>query len=206
MIYFSYTLLALFSIFENSASILPKGNTKNIKIVFSSESKMYFTGSTNLQRFKCDCPTPQEPVPIIIDYKNGDLHFENSKLPIITSKIDCHHSIYNQNIQKTLQSDKNPSILIHLIDIWKTNMNTTSSSNQWFDVISNTDLTICQKTKNFYVQGKAIKLCNNKYRVKGYQILSMKEFEVPVPAFLFGLVQFNDIIQFNFDLIFEVIQ
>ena len=176
------------------------------KISFSPETKMYLTGSTNLVSYKCDCLTPGNTIPISVSHKGTKTYFENTILKVNSKDINCHKKLYNYNIKKALQTDLYPNINIKLLEAWKTDNSSFLNEKDWFDVVSNTNLTIKQTTRNMNVKGKAMRISSNKYRIKGSQEISMKDFNVKVPEIMFGLITVNDKIVFNFDLVFEILK
>lgn len=208
MLLLPYLIIAFYTAHLNT-----NGNERSIplwevssKISFSPETKMYLTGSTNLVSYRCDCLTPGNTVPISVSHKGTKTYFENTNLKVNAQNINCHQRLYNYNIKKALQTDLYPNINIKLLEAWKTDNSTFLNEKDWFDVISNTNLTIKQTTRNMNVKGKAMRISSNKYRIKGTQELSMKDFNVNVPEIMFGLITVNDKIVFNFDLVFEILK
>lgn len=175
------------------------------KIVFSSESKMYLTGSTNLSTFKCDCASIQNNIPLYFEYVGNKAIFQNIGLEISSRNMDCHQELYNSNIKKALQADKYPFVTVNLMEAWKSDYSLFMNETDWFDIVAKTNLNIKETTKIEEVNAKAIRLSDNKYRIKGSQALSMKDYNVTVPQILFGLIQVEDKIVFNFDLVFEIL-
>ncbi|HMG14771.1 MAG TPA: hypothetical protein VK590_04965 [Saprospiraceae bacterium] len=175
------------------------------RINFCPESKMYLTGSTNFLSFKCDCQAPDNKIPLTLKYKDKKAYFENTSLNISSRNINCHQRLYNNNIKKALEADAYPNIQIDLLEAWKTDNTIFLNENGWFEIISNANLTIKKTTRNCNIKAKAIRIDKNKYRIKGNKLLSLEEFKVTVPQLMFGLISVDDIIDFNFDLVIEIL-
>ncbi len=175
------------------------------RIYFSPESKMYLTGHTNLVSYKCDCIDPLKTIPVTVRHIGSKAYFENTTLKVNSSNINCHQRLYNYNIKKALQTDIYQNITVNLQEAWKADNSIFLNEMGWFDVISNTNLTIKKTTRNLNVKAKAIRISNNKYRIMGSQELSMKDYNVTVPQIMFGMITVDDKIVFNFDLVFEIL-
>lgn len=203
-----FILLCLFLLsylIETNKASIPFVNPTS-KILFSSDSKMYLTGKTNVGLYTCDCETPQVYIPLCFDFQNQKAVFQNIRMKISTSNIECHRDLYNYNLKKGLESDKFPFISIDLLEAWKSDYSMFMNETQWFDVIANTNLTIKDTKQNKQIFAQGIRISPNKYRIKGSQTLSMKDYNVVVPQILFGLVQVEDYIVFHFDLSIEIIE
>lgn len=50
----------------------------------------------------------------------------------------------------------------------------------------------------------AFKISDKKYRLKGIQIMSMKDYLIYPSAIIFGMIKVEDAIEFNFDLLLEI--
>ena len=175
------------------------------RINFCPESKMYISGTTNFLSYKCDCQAPLNNIPLSLKHKDKKVYFENTSLNISSRNINCHQKLYNSNIKKALEADKYPNIQIDLLEAWKLDNSTFSNENMWFDIVANANVTIRQIARNTNIKASAIRISNNKYRIKGSKILSMQEFKIKVPQLMFGLITVDDKIDFNFDLVIEVL-
>ena len=208
MLFWPFIVLTLFTSGLKSLEV-NKVNTilfESGKVYIAPESKMYFTGSTSIKNFKCKCLTVDNAIPLSMVYKDQKVHFNNTSLKINSKNIDCNHKLYNNNIKKSLESDKYSNITIDLQEAWKIDDYYTLNESDWFDVMSVTYLTIKQTTKRLVVRGKAIKIAKNKYRILGTQTVSMNDFNINPPEILFGLISFGDKINFHFDLDIEIIK
>ncbi|MEP7196863.1 MAG: hypothetical protein ABI851_10100 [Saprospiraceae bacterium] len=174
------------------------------KIFFTSDTKMYLEGKTNLGIYICDCQHPQVYIPLCFNFQNNKAIFQDIQMNISTTNIDCHNSLYNYNIKKGLNSEKFPFIKINLLEAWKKDHTTFINESDWFDTGAKLKLIIkeVQKTKN--VSAKALRLSKNKYRIKGRETLSMRDFNIVLPPMLFGLIEVDDKVDFNYDLVFEI--
>lgn len=176
------------------------------RVIITPESNMYLKGKTTFNSFKCSCSSTQKTIPFSLNYKDQKVCFQNTGLNLSAKDIDCKNKIYNSNLKKSLSSDLYPFISIKLLEAWKMDNSKYLNEYEWFDIESNTNLTIRDISRNYTIKAKAMRITKNKYRIKGIQIVSMKDFKIPLPEIFFGLISFNDNIEFNYDLVFEIIK
>lgn len=201
---FYMAVMPFYSLFVSGKEKLPIKISYS-RVAFLPESKMYFMGSTNINSYTCDCVAPSGVIPLYFENIDNKLVFKNISVVIPTTTIDCQNKLYNRNIRKTLSADHYPSIRVNLVEAWKENCTSNANEFEWFDVVSKANITIKDVTKLEEVKGKAICLSNNKYRIKGSQVLNMKDFGLEAPKFMLGLIKVEEQIVFHFDLIIELI-
>jgi polyisoprenoid-binding protein YceI len=175
------------------------------RIVFSPESRMSINGKTNLSDYKCDCQTNSGFIPLCFVDDQHSVSFEKISLSIATEKINCNNNIYNSNIKKTLDAENYPFIRIDLLNARKTGSSISLNSSEWFQVISNTNITIRDVSRHEEVQAAAMWISGNKYRIKGSKQLNMSDFGIESPKFMLGLVRVRNNIVFEFDLFIEIV-
>jgi hypothetical protein len=174
------------------------------KVEISKESKMFLAGFTNVNLYNCDCQNELSQISMTIANEGNHATYQNAILKLKPTNFDCHNSIYNINIKRSLEAGKYPSITIALIETWQDAQLLDGSTHGWFNIISKINLTIKETSKTETVKAKAQYLGGNKLRIVGARQINMSDFGIEVPKFMCGLVKVGDQIDFNFDLVVEL--
>jgi len=175
------------------------------KVEISKESKMFLAGFTNVNLYSCDCQNEFSEIFMTIVNDGSHATFQNAILKLTIKNFDCHNSIYNINIKRSLEADKYPFITIALIETWQDAALLNGRNHDWFNIVSKINLTIKETSRTETIKAKAQYLGNNRLRLIGARQISMSDFGIEVPKFMCGLVRVGDQIDFNFDLVVELI-
>jgi len=167
------------------------------------DSKILLTGKSNLAGFKCSCGSIAKEIEININRTPSVAVFNNAKINICTTCMECGNSVYNYNLKKCLQTDRHPTIGIELVYVQVRHPEDLKNVNQWFDVYTNTLVTIKDLTLLQEVKGKAMKTNDGKIHIKGNHLIKMSSYHIDPPVMMFGMVKVDNEITINFDLNIE---
>ncbi len=190
-----------------------KGITPPIYILLSNkqvhllpESKMYIKGKTNINNYSCDCNNSFIQSELHTEVINNRAYFHNTNLIIPTGKINCHNVIYNNNIRNGLGNKDYPNINIELLEVWKLNGDNLLDNFGWFELASNVKVTVKNKSLVHLVKANAMQISATKYRIIGEHKIFTDDYNICIPQILYGLIQIENNINFQFDLVLEVYQ
>ena len=188
-----------------SAAMRPGVNQADKKRYSITESsKLYLTGTTNVNSFTCDCQ--DRFVTQVLDVESSGDHasFQNTRLNMATRKFNCHNAKMDRDMQKALKAEAYPNIQIELLETWHNPDHAKNGNNNWFDVRAKVKLTISGVTKVQFIQAQAKALAKNRFALQGEKALQMTSFGIDPPEAVFGLIKVNDWITFHFDLVIQV--
>lgn len=198
--------LAVLVLVGQSATVfLPDGGTpekKRFSVV--QPSKLYLTGTTNVNTFKCDCEDSFVALPLEVENTDAVAKFRNTRLSMTTRKFNCRNAKMDRDMHKALQAETYPKIRIDLLETRHNPEQVKSAGTGWFAVDARVQLTITGVTKEKRIQAQARKLSATRFALKGEQSLKMTEFGIDPPVALFGLIKVDDLITFHFDLTIQV--
>jgi hypothetical protein len=201
--YFSQIAIILLGLFSMGSVKAPDlGEKKRYRI--ESGSRLYLKGTSNVNKFTCDCEDQYPGQVLEVDRNGGYARFHNVHLLIQTRKFDCHNRKIDADIQKALKADQYPHIKISLVDTWQNPKCLTGDFQDWFDVQAKVHLTITSVTKEHSIAAKAKVLGPNRFQLRGENSLQMSAFGINPPEAMFGMIKVNDWITFYFDLIVSV--
>lgn len=167
-------------------------------------SKLYLKGTSNVNKFTCDCPDQYNAQVLEVERKEGHARFRNVHLLLKTKNFDCHNRKIDNDIQKALKSDQFPHIKIALSDTWQHGKCLDGGCKDWFDVQAKVHLTITNVTKEQSIPAKARMISPHRFELRGENSLQMSSFGIAPPEAMFGMIKVNDWITFYFDLIVQV--
>jgi hypothetical protein len=195
-------VLMLFLGLSGSAIMPVSGIKKKISIL--TGSKLYLSGTSNVNKFNCDC-IDQYPDQILEAINSGGyVQFAKGGLQIKTRKFDCHNRKIDADMQKALDAEHFPCIQVSLIDALQDVKCLHGGCKDWFDIQANVHITLKETTKKEFLYAKAKVLGPNLFQVRGEKALQMSAYGINPPEALFGMIKVNDEIIFKFDLILSV--
>ncbi len=180
--------------------VIDPPETKRFTIV--DPSRLYLTGTTNVNTFTCDCRDRFPTQTIEVEHNDRVAMFKSARLRMRTQKFDCHNAKMDRDMHKALKAEEFPYIKIELV---RTRQDPDQIHNgDWFDVLATVKLTITDVSKEKQIQARARKVGENRFVLQGEQSLKMTEFGIDPPEALFGLIKVDDLITFHFDLTIQV--
>ena len=167
-------------------------------------SRLYLTGTSNVNSFTCDCEDRYAEQVVEIERNGGYARFRNVDLRLKSKRFDCHNRKIDNDMQKALQADQYPHIRIALIDARQNGKCLDGKCNDWFDVQAKVNITITKVTKEQTIAAKARMVGPNRFELQGDKALQMSAFGIDPPEAMFGLIKVNDWITFHFSLMLSV--
>ncbi|MBL7828362.1 MAG: hypothetical protein JNJ57_17150 [Saprospiraceae bacterium] len=167
-------------------------------------SKFYLKGTSNVNKFTCDCEDRFEMQELEIESSGGYSRFRHANLALRVKNFNCHNRKIDADMQKALQADAYPTIKVSLVDTWQQAKCMDGSCYNWFDVQANVQITIAKVTSKEFIKAKARMLGPNKFQLKGEKALQMSAFGIAPPEAMFGMIKVNDGIDFHFDVVVTV--
>lgn len=168
--------------------------------VIEEESRLYLKGTSNVNKFTCDCEDHYPAKTFEVEGTGSLVRFQNTTLDIATRKFNCHNAKMDHDMQKALKADKYPNIRIELLETKQDAKHFSPGNRGWFEVQAKAKLTICGVTKTQQIAAKAQILSTGKFRLVGYQSILMTDFGIDPPTALFGMIKVDNQIEFHFDL------
>ena len=197
-------LLILNLIFLSSDSI-PTGEGK-FKIL--PESRVYLEGTTNVNKFKCDCGNNFESNTYHLRNIEGNkMEFSNTLLSLPIEFFDCKNRKMDRDLQKALKADQFPAVRIQLENITLAQGHLTSiETGNWTHAKGMVNISLAGVTRQHVIPVKAKKGMLHQFHFTGHQSMKMTDFKVTPPEALFGMIKANDPITFYFDLVLTLEQ
>lgn len=171
-------------------------------------SHIYLEGTTNVNKFKCDCGNNFDSNPYQIRNMEGNkMEFTNTLLLLPIEFFDCKNRKMERDLQKALKADQFPLVRIQLenITVPKSHLASIESGN-WTHANALVNITLAGVTRQHEIRVKAKKGLPNQFLFSGHQSMKMTDFKVTPPEALFGMIKANDEITFYFDLVLQLKQ
>ena len=164
-------------------------------------SKLFLTGTTNVNTFKCDCEDYFPPQTFSAEKNGNTASFRNASIKMRTQKFNCKNAKMNRDMHKALKADKFPQIQIALVEThFNPDQLKNGNSDHWYDVRAKVHLTITDVRRTQIIQAKYQKHSTNRFTLRGAKSLKMTDYGIEPPEALFGLIKVDDEITFNFNL------
>jgi len=172
-------------------------------IEFHSNSSLSISGSSNVNKFACDCEQPLQPMRIDLQVQPGDqlARFRGAVLELKTRALDCGHKGMNKDMYQTLQADKYPTIEIRLEAVRYQPGYSPEFCSEWVTMLASADLTVAGHTRRVHLEIRGKQTGDDKYRFQSQLPVRMTDFGIEPPTALLGLVKVDDEITINLDLI-----
>ena len=178
------------------------GEKKRYQI--ESGSKLYINGTSNVNKFTCDCEDQYGGQILEAERNGGYVRYRNVDLLLKSKNFDCHNRKIDKDMQQALKADGYPYIKVSLVDTWQDPNCLDIQCKDWFDVKANVKITITNVTKTLSIAAKAKVLGPNRFQLQGQSPVQMSAFGIDPPEALMGMIKVNDWITFHFELIVRV--
>ena len=160
-----------------------------------SQSKVYLAGTSNVNKFTCNCMSEYELKPFKFEnLGDNQMAFENTQLQLPVEYIDCKNRKMDKDLQKAMKADQYPNVIVEL-----KNIKVNKESNEVKALVY---ITLAGVKRKYDIHVKATQHDQN-LRVSGNKTLLMTDFGITPPQVLFGMIKVNDPITFFFDLVLE---
>lgn len=176
---------------------------KNFKIVYQVEaqSRLFLNGSTSVNTFQCYC-NDNFPVSTLTGTVNENtkvISFNNAKLLIKTTLMNCKNKLMNRDMHKALKADDFPYTTVLLTEATPLHNSTQLSLNNWYNYKATVYLTIAGITKQVIIPVQINKLSPHLFRFIASKELLMSDFNVK-PRTPLNMIRIDDMITINFDM------
>ena len=190
--FFSIAILA-------AATAGQAGAQESTKLKLEPGTELSITGTSTVHGFTCK--TNRIDATLVVD-KGYTSDLTKIAKPIVSVRVeipvkslDCGNNGMNNNMFKTLNADKNPTIVYTLggYDL----MNGTSSS---FGARTTGTLLIAGTEKTRTMEIKAERIDDNKATAKGEHSILLTDFGIKPPSFMLGTLKVGNEIKIKFNL------
>lgn len=178
----------------------------NMHFQIEEESKLSIAGSSNVNKFVCDCAQTfsKSALNMRISEDGNVVSFDNVVLKIQTKKLDCKHRVMNQDMYKTLQADEHPYISIQLKSVENLPAAPLTEAAGWTDLSAKVIMTIAGESREEMLKIKAMHLGNHRFRFRSDKKIEMTDFGIKPPTAMLGLIKVDNSITINMDLVVSV--
>ncbi len=170
---------------------------KNSKsVLIAPESKLYITGSSNVNKFKCEfnIKTLNAPISVIYSEQQDVIHFENTTLTLENSCFDCGGNAINKDFYRLLKSEEYPHIFLRLKQIKKTHQDKNG-------IEATVEIEIAGISKSYLMEAQFVN--NHDLIISGQLKLDISDFDLKPPKKIFGLIIISEDIEISFKLVVE---
>lgn len=169
-------------------------------------SSLSIAGSSNVNKFKCDCLEQFSKSSIRFEQQEGGkiLRFSNAGLHIRSKSLDCGNQQMNKDMYKTLRADQHPNIQIELSRAQLQGAE-LAVGKDWVPLKASAQLTIAGVTKPVVFDVKAKRIAPDRIRLSTSKEVLMTDFGMEPPTAMLGLVKVNNAIRIDMDLIVVVV-
>lgn len=183
------------------------GNTPpSVKKAFQIEagSRLYLAGTSNVNKFTCDCEDRFGQQTTSIERNAGHARFHEAQLMLTVKNFNCRNRKIEADMQKALRADQHPHIRVSLAETWQDTKCLNGQCKDWFAVQARVNITIAGVTRQENIAAQAKVLGHNRFQLRGEKALQMSAFGIDPPEAMFGMIKVNDWITFHFDLSVQV--
>lgn len=183
-----------FIILVSFSSMTKLKNGKSVLI--ASESKLYITGTSNVNSFTCEfnIKTLDEPIPVIYEKEKDVISFENATLTLENSCFDCGGKGINKDFYSLLKSEEHPHIYLRLKQIKR-------QQHDKNNIEALIEIEIAGIEKSYHMNAK---LANgDDLNINGQLKLNISDFNLKAPKKMLGLIVISEIIEIHFKLVIK---
>jgi hypothetical protein len=200
-------LFAIFALIMISFLSFEKTAMVRKAFLISPSSKLYINGSSNINKFTCNCIENFGKHYFNIEANAGDrvVHFRNTALKLTTNRLNCGHKGINKDLYEALKADKHPHISIVLNRAVQQPDAMLADAQDWIDLKANAVITIANVAKELELDVRARRIEGNKYQFVSSKNLKMSDFNITPPQPMFGLIKVHDQISINLDLTLTIV-
>lgn len=169
-------------------------------------SRVYLEGTTNVNKFKCDCGNDFETtVYRIKQIVRNRMEFSNTILLMPIIYFDCKNRKMDRDLQKALKAEQYPQVRIDLETITVSEASLASNDGtNWTHAKAEVSITLAGVTQRHEILVKGKKGPEFQYLFSGNKSMKMTDFNITPPEALFGMIKVNDQITFYFDLLLQL--
>ncbi len=163
-------------------------------------SKLWFDGTSNIDKFICTSHQVNGYAEIINDSKMKSNSLEKDKVVVTIQvhSLDCGKELMNEDMYNAMKADKFPDLKYELLEA-KT-LNKTDSTN-WYSLQTRGILFIAGEKNIVDIDLKVENLRNGYFRLTGSLPISMLDYAIVPPTHFFGLIKAHENLIVHFDIL-----
>lgn len=184
----------------------PISNNDTLRVRILDGSKVFLKGSTNVNKFRCDCIDRLSGVRSIeraADTPTGRASYQATSLDVAAFSLDCGNEKMNRDLYAALRASEYPNISIRLLESWPVTV-AGQRTDGWIDARARALLTITSTTREIEARCKIKRLAEGTYELLGEKTINMSDYGVVPPQAMFGMIKVNDHITLNFRLKIQI--
>lgn len=170
-----------------------------------TDSELLIEGSSNINEFTCDCSCERDFTQSSLDITQapGSNHFtfQNARLRLTTTNLNCGHKVMNEDLYEALRVDHYPYIYINLLQAEIPPQKRFASLNQWLEIDADTRITLAGRERRVQIPARGRRLSDNRFHFTGKVTVKMTDFGIKPPKAMLGLIKVNDEITIHLDLV-----
>ncbi|HND87559.1 MAG TPA: YceI family protein [Saprospiraceae bacterium] len=170
------------------------------KFLLEDSSRLYLAGTSNVNKFTCDCEDRFSKQTVRIERSGGLTKFGDAGLMLTVKNFNCHNRKIDTDMQKALRAEQHPHIRVSLLEARQDPKCLEGKCGEWFPVEAKVNITIAEVTRQETVAAQARRLNAQRFQLRGDKTLQMSAFGIQPPQAMFGMIKVNDWITFHFDL------
>jgi len=178
------------------------GYTSTTKVnevwIIKSSSSLEVDGSTNINNFSCKIHSYNQTDTLYFSPKDKTLkHIKvDGKLKINVADFDCKHKVMTKDLQKTLQAQKYPYMIVKFLNFSDMPSSPISNSLTTGDV----EIELAGVKKTFQVQYAIHKTNHQNIELIGTRGVNFSDFNLKPPSKLGGTIKVKNELQVEFKL------
>jgi polyisoprenoid-binding protein YceI len=162
--------------------------------VFQDESAMWLEGTSNLHDWSCDV---SPVVGALFTAQDDDAAWDEGRVTIMTSAIDCDNGTMNRKLRDALEADAHPQITFDASGFEAA----VPGDDGWFDLRTSGTLTVAGSERLVDITARGKRVEDGRFRFTGSTNLLMTDFGIDPPTAVFGTLKTGDEVTVRFDVV-----
>jgi hypothetical protein len=171
--------------------------------VIEGDSELFIRGASNVNKFTCMCFCIEEGRTRTLRMEAAaggrSVIFQQTRLQLETSALDCGHKGMNNDLYNTLKADAHPLISIELLRASEMGQS-LSAGNGAVPIKARAAITIAGVRREVDIDVQGRQSSAGEYRFSGSRELLMTDFNIQPPRAMMGLIKVNNEISIHLDL------
>lgn len=162
------------------------------------DSSIHIFGKTNVADFQCDAQRYSSRDTLVLQERvpGARAFFEKGTLRMRIRLFDCHNTLLTEDFRQTLQAEKCPELVIHLLHF--DHMPTLASTDE--TVTGRLRVVLAGVAKEFEMKFNLKTSFDRSLQLYGNRRMSFSDFNLTPPQKMMGMVQAEDAITVAFTL------
>jgi len=166
--------------------------------IIKSSSSLAVDGSTNINNFSCKIHSYNQTDTLYFSPKEKTLQQikVNGRLKINVSDFDCKHNVMTRDLQKTLQAQKHPYMIVKFLNF--ADMPSAPQSNSM--TTGDVEIELAGVKRSFQVKYAIHKANQHNIELIGTRSVNFSDFNLKPPSKLGGTIRVKNELQVAFKL------